>query len=117
MISPRSLRVANAINDRFGIARALSPFLCHLAKKRATETITVEGHRDLTEIPDSLGWGEVIGWRRFDDSPVPETVQAWYDSPAHHDILANRDYPVIGAHYVASGDRYYLCAIVTTGLP
>lgn len=117
MITDRSRRIANAIEGKTGVHRSLSPKLCALAKKRAYETVGTGGvHRPLDELGGKVGWGEVLGQRRFDPTPIPELVQGWMDSATHREILDDSAYRVIGATYVVSGEWAYFCAIVTTGL-
>ena len=118
MLTLRSLRVANEVERRTGLLRALDPGLCNLARQRAVESIRTPGHVDLHQrgIPANIGWGEVLGWRRFDTTPVPEVVQGWLDSPTHRAVITAPAYRVTGTSIVKRGDYYYLCGIYTTGL-
>lgn len=116
-LSTRAVSIANRIHRVTGIARALDPELSQLARKRAVEQVTTPGHRDLDELPESLGWGEVLGWRRFDSTPIAEVVQGWLDSPTHRAIITDPSYPVIGAAmYPGPDEKWHLVALFTTGL-
>lgn len=111
----RSTRLANKIESATGIHRILDADIVALARKRARETSTVPGHRNLWELGGKVGWGEVLGYNRFYKYPISRVVYDWMHSPTHKEILMDKSYPYIGTGVYVVNTRWYFCAIVTTG--
>ena len=56
------------------------------------------------------GAGEIIAWNNYPtEYSAAEAIQAWMDSPGHHDIMMSTGYNYVGygAAISATGKRYY----------
>ena len=58
------------------------------------------------------GFGEIIAWENYPDYSADRTMEMWWNSPPHHDIMMGEGYNAAGGAWDTAGDGGHYSVMV-----